>query len=35
VVGDVRLHSPGYEDAPRRYDVEVSDGASKLTLTAG
>jgi DNA-binding MarR family transcriptional regulator len=35
VSGDVRLQSPGYEDAPRRYDVDVSGGASKVTLTAG
>jgi len=35
VAGDVRLQSPGYEDAPRRYDIEVFGGASKLTLPAG
>jgi DNA-binding MarR family transcriptional regulator len=30
---DVRLQSPGYEDAAGRYDVEVSGSASDLTLT--
>lgn len=33
VGNDVRLQSPGYEDAPRRYDVEVSGSASDITLT--
>jgi DNA-binding MarR family transcriptional regulator len=32
---DVRLQSPGYDDAPRRYDIEVSGSASAITLTAG
>jgi DNA-binding MarR family transcriptional regulator len=30
---DVRLQSPGYEDATGRYDVEVTGSASDLTLT--
>ena len=30
---DVRLQSPGYEDAAGRYDVEVSGSASDVTLT--
>ena len=30
---DVRLQSPGYEDAARRYDIEVSGSASEFTLT--
>ena len=30
---DVRLQSPGYEDAAGRYDVEVSGSASDLTMT--
>jgi DNA-binding MarR family transcriptional regulator len=33
VGSDVRLQSPGYEDAAGRYDVEVSGSASDLTLT--
>jgi hypothetical protein len=33
VGSDVRLQSPGYEDATGRYDVEVSGSASDLTLT--
>lgn len=32
---DVRLQSPGYEDASRRYDIEVSGSASDITLTVG
>jgi DNA-binding MarR family transcriptional regulator len=32
---DARLQSPGYDDAPRRYDIEVSGSASAITLTAG
>jgi DNA-binding MarR family transcriptional regulator len=35
VSSDVRLQSPGYEDAARRYDVEVSGSASDVTLTTG
>jgi DNA-binding MarR family transcriptional regulator len=35
MVTDVRLQSPGYEDAPRRYDIEVSGSASQFTLIAG
>ncbi|MBA2715115.1 MAG: MarR family transcriptional regulator [Rubrobacteraceae bacterium] len=30
---DVRLQSPGYEDATRRYDVEISGSASDVALT--
>lgn len=30
---DVRLQSPGYDDATRRYDVEVSGSTSDFTLT--
>ena len=30
---DVRLQSPGDEDAVRRYDVEVSGSASDVILT--
>jgi DNA-binding MarR family transcriptional regulator len=30
---DVKLQSPGYEDAAARYDVEVSGSASDVTLT--
>ena len=33
VGSDVRLQSPGYEDAAGRYDVEVSGSASDVTLT--
>jgi DNA-binding HxlR family transcriptional regulator len=33
VGSDVRLQSPGYEDAARRYDVEVTGSASDVTLT--
>lgn len=33
VGNDVRLQSPGYEDATRRYDFEVSGGASDVILT--
>ena len=33
VGSDVRLQSPGYEDAAGRYDVEISGSASDLTLT--
>ncbi|HEX2741977.1 MAG TPA: MarR family transcriptional regulator [Rubrobacter sp.] len=33
VGSDVRLQSPGYEDAAGRYDVEVSGSASDFTLT--
>jgi DNA-binding MarR family transcriptional regulator len=32
---DVRLQSPGYEAADRRYDIEVSSSASMVTITAG
>lgn len=35
VSSDMRLQSPGYGEAARRYDVEVSGGASKLALTSG
>ena len=31
---DVRLQSPGYEDAARRYDIEVIGSASDVSLTA-
>jgi DNA-binding HxlR family transcriptional regulator len=33
VGSDLRLQSPGYEDAAGRYDVEVSGSASDFTLT--
>jgi DNA-binding MarR family transcriptional regulator len=33
VGSDVRLQSPGYEDAAGRYDVEVTGSASNVTLT--
>ncbi|HET7272520.1 MAG TPA: MarR family transcriptional regulator [Rubrobacter sp.] len=33
VGSDVRLQSPGYEDAARRYEIEVSGSASDVTLT--
>jgi DNA-binding MarR family transcriptional regulator len=32
---DVRLQSPGYDAASRRYDIEVAGSASAVTLTAG
>jgi DNA-binding MarR family transcriptional regulator len=32
---DVRLQSPGYDDASRRYDIEVAGSASSISLTAG
>ncbi|MDQ6601807.1 MAG: MarR family transcriptional regulator [Chloroflexota bacterium] len=32
---DVRLQSPGYDAAPRRYDIEVSGSASAVTLAVG
>lgn len=32
---DVRLQSPGYDDASRRYDIELSGSASAVTVTAG
>jgi DNA-binding MarR family transcriptional regulator len=32
---DVRLQSPGYDDTPRRYDIELSGSASAVTVTAG
>lgn len=32
---DARLQSPGYDDASRRYDFEVSGSASDISLTAG
>lgn len=32
---DMRLQSPGYEGAPRRYDIVVSGSGSQFTLTAG
>lgn len=32
---DARLQSPGYDDAIRRYDIEISGSASAITLTAG
>jgi DNA-binding HxlR family transcriptional regulator len=32
---DVRLHSPGYETASQRYDIEVSSSASMITITSG
>jgi DNA-binding MarR family transcriptional regulator len=32
---DVRLQSPGYGAADRRYDIEVSSSASMVTITAG
>lgn len=35
VGNDVRLHSSGYEDAPRHYDIDISGGASTVTITAG
>lgn len=31
---DVRLQSPGYETADRRYDIEVSSSASMVTITS-
>ena len=31
---DVRLESPGYADAARRYDVEVAGSASDITVTS-
>ena len=30
---DVRLQSPGYEDAAERYDIEITGSASDVTLT--
>jgi len=33
VGSDVRLQSPGYEDAAGRYDIEVSGGANDVILT--
>lgn len=36
VIGrDARLQSPGYDDALRRYDIELSGSASAVTLSAG
>lgn len=35
VGGEVRLQSSGYEDAPRRYDIEISGGTSEVTLAPG
>jgi DNA-binding MarR family transcriptional regulator len=32
---DERLQSPGYDDALRRYDIEVAGSASSISLTAG
>ena len=32
---DVRLQTPGYEDAPRRYDIVVSGSASQFTVITG
>jgi DNA-binding MarR family transcriptional regulator len=32
---DVWLLSPDYDDAPRRYDIEVAGSASAVTLTVG
>jgi hypothetical protein len=34
VGGEIRLASPGAEDAAERYDIEVGGGASELTVTA-
>ncbi len=34
MVTDVRLQSPGYEDAPQRYDIIVSGSGSQFTLAA-
>ncbi len=31
---DVRMQSPGYEDAARRYDIEVSGSANVVTITS-
>jgi DNA-binding MarR family transcriptional regulator len=33
MVTDVRLQSPGYEDAPQRYDIVVSGSGSQFTIT--
>ena len=30
--GRVRLQSPGYDGAPDRYEVEVSGGASEISI---
>lgn len=35
MVNDMRLQSPGYEDAPRRYDIVVSGSGSQFTLGTG
>jgi DNA-binding MarR family transcriptional regulator len=35
VGNDVRLQSPGYEVAARRYDIEVASSASMVTITSG
>ena len=35
VGADVRLHSPNYDGAAQRYDIEVMGSASMLTLSAG
>ncbi len=35
VGNDVRLQSPGYEAAARRYDIEVASSASMVTITSG
>lgn len=35
VGGEVRLQSPGYEDASGHYDIEISGGASEVALTSG
>jgi hypothetical protein len=32
--GETRLQTPDYGDAADRYDIEVSGGASKLTVDA-
>ncbi len=34
VGNDVRLQSPGYEAAARRYDIEVASSASMITVTS-
>ena len=34
VGNDVRLQSPGYEAAARRYDIEVASSASTVTITS-
>jgi transposase InsO family protein len=34
VGNDVRLQSPGYDTADRRYDIEVSSSASMVTIIA-